>query len=73
MYSVGYPTLFGRVCILPSTGSDQLVKTELLSQMCFIGILEAAGVETAQNYFQIRITIGKAKRDSERILGAFVS
>jgi len=41
--------------------------------MCFIGILEAAGVETAQNYFQIRITIGKAKRDSERILGAFVS
>lgn len=53
--------VFGRVCILPNTGSGQLVKIELLSQMHFIGILETAGLETAQNYFQTSITIGKAK------------
>lgn len=58
--------VFGRVCILPNTGSDQPAKIELLSQMYFIGILEAAGLETAQNYFQTRITIGKAKRERGR-------
>lgn len=34
--------------------------------MYFIGILEAAGLETAQNYFQTRITIVKAKRERQR-------
>lgn len=42
------------------------MKIELLSQTCFIGILVAARLETAQNYFQTRITIGKAKRKRER-------
>lgn len=52
--------------MLPNTRSGQLVKIELLSQMYFIGILETAGLETAQNYFQTRITIGKAKRERWR-------
>lgn len=50
--------MFGRIS---KSGSGRPGKTELLPQMYFIGILEAAGLETAQNYFQTGITIGKAK------------
>lgn len=58
--------MYGRGCVLPDTGSDQLARKACqLKPEILISIQKAAGPETAQNYFQIRMTIGKAGRRRE--------